>query len=205
MSVHPTCHHNWADPNVNCPMCESQKLLDDLQSENADLNAKLEATERALQYSKLAVGELKGYLAADKAKLAQVEESNVKLAELVEEKNTALTEQGLDCTDEAIGTFQDEVRALVLKMTGAPDNAIDGKGSDAGWQEFTLAEIAQGLAFLIDKLATVEATAQRRLGLLRKCEWVSLGFCIFCHRRNSEGHKPDCQLAAELAGDRQPH
>lgn len=53
-----------------------------------------------------------------------------------------------------IAEFQDQVRALVIKLSGAPDNAIDGKGSDAGWEEFTLAEISQGFAFLKEQLDT---------------------------------------------------
>jgi hypothetical protein len=54
--------------------------------------------------------------------------------------------------DKEIGEFQDEVRCLVIKLSGAPDEWIDGKGSDAGWQEFTLAEIEQGFSYLKDKL-----------------------------------------------------
>lgn len=36
-----------------------------------------------------------------------------------------------------------------------PDSDIDGKGSDAGWQEFTLAEIGQGFSHIEAKLAAV--------------------------------------------------
>ena len=47
-----------------------------------------------------------------------------------------------------IREFQDEVRHLVLKLSGAPDSAIDGAGSDAGWEEFTLCEIQQAFRWM---------------------------------------------------------
>lgn len=63
----------------------------------------------------------------------------------------------------SIGEFQDSVRELVLKLSGAPSDAIDGKGSDAGWEEFTLAEIGQGFAFLKDRYDAKIATIEREL------------------------------------------
>lgn len=53
--------------------------------------------------------------------------------------------------DKEIGAFQNEVRELVIKLSGAPDDMIDGKRSDAGWQEFLLDEISQGFAFIINR------------------------------------------------------
>lgn len=74
----------------------------------------------------------------------------------------------------SIGEFQDSVRELLLKLSGAPSDAIDGKGSDAGWEEFTLAEIGQGFAFLQDqhdeKIATLERELAEAKAKLEKFE-----------------------------------
>lgn len=51
-------------------------------------------------------------------------------------------------SEKELREFQDKVRNVVIQLSGAPDSAIDGKGSDAGWEEFTLAEISQGFAYL---------------------------------------------------------
>lgn len=67
-----------------------------------------------------------------------------------------------------IGQFQDEVRDLVIRMTGAPSQAIDGKGSDAGWQEFTLAEISQGIAFVQDQLRAELERVQKQAAAMRE-------------------------------------
>ena len=56
-----------------------------------------------------------------------------------------------------IGAFQNEVRDLVIKCSGAPDYTIDGAGSDNSWQEFTLAEIGQGFSYMDNKIAKIEA------------------------------------------------
>jgi hypothetical protein len=64
--------------------------------------------------------------------------------------------------DKEIGDFQNQVRDLVIARSGAPDSAIDGKGSDAGWQEFTLAEIGQGFAHVNDQM---EALRREKNGL----------------------------------------
>lgn len=55
------------------------------------------------------------------------------------------------------------------------------------------------------KLTQVEATAQRRLELLRNCEWSSYSVdgacCPICGtylRSLKQPHRPDCPLAAEL-------
>lgn len=71
--------------------------------------------------------------------------------------------------DEEIGEFQNDVRSLVIELSGAPDDAIDGKGSDAGWQEFTLAEIAQGFAFLKDNPTSRLIPAEKLVAALKKC------------------------------------
>lgn len=70
----------------------------------------------------------------------------------------------LDAADRAvaeiraeIGVFQDRVRDLLINLTKCPDNVIDGNGSDAGWEEFTLAEIGQGVAYVIDQRDDVRA------------------------------------------------
>lgn len=66
------------------------------------------------------------------------------------EKERSLRKAAEKEHDEEIGDFQNEVRDKIIKLTGAPDSVIDGKGSDAGWQEFTLVEISQGIAHLKD-------------------------------------------------------
>lgn len=66
-------------------------------------------------------------------------------------------------SDAEIGVFQDRVRALIIDLAKCPDSIIDGKGSDAGWEEFTLAEIGQGIAFVIDQReAALKACASAR-------------------------------------------
>lgn len=87
-----------------------------------------------------------------KAAVRKQDEQRLKILELTKERDEAR-----ESHDKEIGEFQDEARALILKMTGAPENTIDGKGSDAGWQEFTLAEIGQGIAYLKDKLEAAQA------------------------------------------------
>lgn len=73
--------------------------------------------------------------------------------------------------DEEIGDFQNRVRDLVIDLSGAPDHAIDGAGSDAGWDDFTLAEISQGFAHLQDNviqpLKSSLEKAQAACGLLK--------------------------------------
>lgn len=50
--------------------------------------------------------------------------------------------------DEEIGEFQNDVQALVSKLSGAD---VDGSGTDSGdWRDLTLAEIKQGLNKLIE-------------------------------------------------------
>lgn len=70
--------------------------------------------------------------------------------------------------DQEIGDFQEEVRNLVIRLSGAPDNSIDGAGSDAGWEEFTLSEIGQGFAFLNERLSKLEAEAAAMREAIRK-------------------------------------
>lgn len=51
---------------------------------------------------------------------------------------------------------------------------------------------------LLDELATLRATAQRRLELLRKVDQVTT-HCIFCCcGTEGDDHSPDCPLAAAL-------
>jgi hypothetical protein len=52
-------------------------------------------------------------------------------------------------------------------------------------------------------LGKVEADRARLRGLLGRLEWVSEGEegCPACDRPRSNGHDPDCWLAAELAPD----
>lgn len=74
--------------------------------------------------------------------------------------------------DKEIRDFQNDARNYILELTGAPDSSIDGKGSDAGWQEFTLAEISQGIRYLLDKLAEAQKDrdeAQAACAELRDC------------------------------------
>jgi len=84
------------------------------------------------------VRQLTSDLSSTKAKLQQLEESH----------------------DKEIGEFQNDVRNKLIELTGAPDSSIDGAGSDAGWQEFTLAEIEQGVGFLLDKLQQLETAKE---------------------------------------------
>jgi len=71
--------------------------------------------------------------------------------------------------DAEIGEFQNEVRNLVIKLSGAPCDAIDGKGSDAGWQEFTLCEIGQGFSFLKEELER----CQKQIGSCSVCGYIA--------------------------------
>ena|SRR5881394_334498 len=72
--------------------------------------------------------------------------------------NSILEWEGIDrVRDKEIADFQNRVRDLVIELSGAPDYIIDGGGSDGGWQEFTLAEIGQGLSYMADKIAKLES------------------------------------------------
>lgn len=57
-------------------------------------------------------------------------------------------------------------------------------------------------------LDDAEATATRRLGLLRRCEWIpqteanNIRFCPICKHAEYLGHAADCELAAELAEEK---
>ncbi|PYS87342.1 MAG: hypothetical protein DMF62_12775 [Acidobacteria bacterium] len=81
--------------------------------------------------------------------------------------------KALDEHDKEIGDFQNEVRDLVIKCSGAPDSSIDGAGSDAGWQEFTLAEIGQGFSHMTDKIAKLESALQEAKDALNHCKITS--------------------------------
>lgn len=74
-----------------------------------------------------------------------------KKCDALAKENRSLNEEH----DKEIGAFQDEVRNLVIQLSGASDASIDGKGSDAGWQEFTLSEISQGFNHITDQLSTL--------------------------------------------------
>jgi hypothetical protein len=58
--------------------------------------------------------------------------------------------------DEEIGEFQQQAYALICRLSGKD---VDGAGSDAGWQEFTLAEISEGLAHVIERAEQAEKLA----------------------------------------------
>ncbi|MHC4413349.1 MAG: hypothetical protein ACYSYU_10550 [Planctomycetota bacterium] len=54
-----------------------------------------------------------------------------------------------------------------------------------------------------DDVEYVKATATRRLGLLRRCEWVhdtgiDFFFCPECKNNKISGHADGCELAKEL-------
>jgi hypothetical protein len=71
--------------------------------------------------------------------------------------------------DVEIGEFQNEVRELIIERSGAPENCIDGKGSDAGWQEFTLAEIGQGFAYLVEQRDALLAACKAACAAAADC------------------------------------
>jgi hypothetical protein len=58
--------------------------------------------------------------------------------------------------------------------------------------------------FMNAKIKEAEATAARRLALLRECEWgghyaVTSPHCSICKMPDWKGHADDCELAKELA------
>lgn len=79
-------------------------------------------------------------------------------------------------SDAEIALFQDRVRHLLLNLTKCPDAMIDGKGSDSGWEDFTLAEIGQGVAYVIDQRdAAQKACAQKDSALHSFLCWEKCG------------------------------
>lgn len=78
-------------------------------------------------------------------------------------------------SDAEVGLFQDRMRNEIIRLTGCPQDQIDGKGSDAGWEEFTLAEIGQGIAFILDRLNEARAAcAAKNKRLLQILEVADL-------------------------------
>jgi hypothetical protein len=49
----------------------------------------------------------------------------------------------------------------------------------------------------IEKWRELQATADRRLNLLKQVTGDMRPWCLFCH--SYDGHKTDCELAKELA------
>lgn len=155
--------------------------------ERDDLKAKLESTKSQMVELKRAFLSAENDVCAYRNKLAQCEGQKEKYREETFRwgaacKNAeAKLAQVEGSHDKEIGEFQDEVRNFVIERTGAPENLIDGKGSDSGWQEFTLAEIGQGVAFLKGKLAQVEAELAKEITLVddmidlrrRECDYMA--------------------------------
>lgn len=108
--------------------------------------------------------------------------------------------------DKEIGDFQERVRNIVIDLTGAPDDAIDGKGSDAGWEEFTLAEISQGIAFVIDQRDALASQCQQLREALRGLQHADKCYCDAsfsgpgCHPR----HSPECEVAMQALSSTPP-
>jgi hypothetical protein len=75
----------------------------------------------------------------------------------------------LSSEQEGIGDFQEAVRKLVISLSGAPDNLIDGSGTDGGWEEFTLREITQGLNFMQTERDTLKKQLAEAVLRLSQC------------------------------------
>lgn len=138
-----------------------------------------------------------------------------KLAELVKERDglaVKLAHANMD--NEAIKAKLAQVQADCVAMRRVLKQIIGDRkaerppsGEIAGefdWRDVhqTLEAIQTGSGqALLDELDKLRETAQRRLELLRKCEWggheqgTSFAWCPCCQ---SQGHKPDCVLAREL-------
>lgn len=68
--------------------------------------------------------------------------------------------------DEEIGKFQNDVKNLIDQMA---NSNVDGGGSDSGdWRDFTLSEISQGLAYVIDERDEIK----KELHSLKTCDAV---------------------------------
>jgi len=58
--------------------------------------------------------------------------------------------------------------------------------------------------FMYNKVLKAQATADRRLELLKRFEWYDWDekhndwFCVFCDANKRDGHTDDCRLAEEL-------
>lgn len=105
-----------------CPKCEVN------EGEQSELDKAIEEFERALQTNGSPRYQC-CWLVLTAAKRSQ---------ELQEEH------------DKEVGEFQNQVRNLIMKM--APTCNPDGAGCESGdWRDFTLSEIGQGMAHVIDK------------------------------------------------------
>lgn len=75
--------------------------------------------------------------------------SNGVLAKIIQKAiNESLAELESE-HDKSIGEFQNKVKNLIDELTGSN---VDGAGCDSGdWRDFTLSEISQGFAHVVDK------------------------------------------------------
>jgi len=87
-------------------------------------------------------------------------------------KQLADIQRGLVENDTEIGEFQNMARDLIMEMV--PGCNPDGEGCESGdWRDFTLAEIAQGIAYFIDERDSLKQNNERMREVLQRIatEW----------------------------------
>lgn len=73
--------------------------------------------------------------------------------------------------DKELGRWQEAIRDLVIKVSGAPDSEIDGGGDSGDPLDLSLAEITQGLNFVIDQLDELRANHATAVAAEKEKVW----------------------------------
>lgn len=111
-----------------------------------------------------------------------------------QEANEGLKKQ-LEENDKEIGEFQNQVKQKLDAMTGSN---VDGAGCDSGdWRDFTLCEISQGVAHVIDERDLLKAAIVKKDEALETAyQFItndSLGEGCICNIADASDGRITCQ------------
>lgn len=173
------------------------EALERMTKERDDLKAKLESAKSQMVELKRAFLSAENDVCAYRNKLTQVEADAaamrnglVFISEYWNGGNDSAVDAAQACADHANET---------LAATGSGQRLLD----EIEGLTRSVHASSKDIVRLENELATLRATAQRRLELLRKCEWsmpCAFDFrnqCPICQGYIAE-HKPNCPLAQEL-------